>query len=162
MPPTPDGELKFCRDVSFTNSIHHSASGQTISVNTFTSGDSQWATPANVPPALQQELYTVMQGIYGHEADGLTLDSFRLCWYVLARPFLPFPLPRCMSCLSSFRPPSRAHTTSMISDPSSHRTTQGRHHAFPRPAHNRTPSLPEPLPRNGRLVPWLEVSAYHW
>lgn len=91
MPPTPDGELKFCRDLSFTNSIHHSASGQTISVSSFVSGDSQWTTLANVPPALQQELYTVMQGIYGHEANELTLDSFRLCWYVLARSFPTFP-----------------------------------------------------------------------
>lgn len=84
MPPTPDGELKFCRDLSFTNPIHHPASGQTISVPSFIRRETQWTTPANVPPALRQELYGVMRGIYGHEADGLALESFRLCWYVLS------------------------------------------------------------------------------
>jgi hypothetical protein len=84
MPPTPDGELKFCRDLSFTNSIHHPVSGQSISVPSYIGGETQWTAPANVHPAFRQELYGVMRGIYGHEADGLTLDSFRLCWCVFS------------------------------------------------------------------------------
>lgn len=84
MPPTADGELKFCRDLSFTNSIIHSTSDQTISVPSFTSGETQWTTPADMCTALRQELHGVMRGIYGHEADGLDLETFRLCWCVLS------------------------------------------------------------------------------
>ncbi len=80
MPPTPDGELKFCRDVSFTNSVKHPVSGQTISVPPITSGKTQWTAPENVPSGLREELYTVMKGIYGKEAEGMNLDTFRLCW----------------------------------------------------------------------------------
>ncbi|KAI9871194.1 MAG: hypothetical protein M1830_004434 [Pleopsidium flavum] len=97
MPPTPDGELKFCRDVSFTNSVKHPASGQTISVPPITSGKTQWTAPENISSELREELYTVMGGIYGKGAEGMNLDTFRLCWdgFTPDQNWLITPHPHC-------------------------------------------------------------------
>lgn len=94
MPPTPDGQLKFCRDASFANTVKHPASGQTFSVPPATTGDDQWTTPENMPSALREELCSVVKGLYGSAAEGLELSTFRLCWYVcpasgVSSPFHP-------------------------------------------------------------------------
>ena len=78
MPPTKVGLLKFCRDVSFTHKIHHSASNQIISVPPDTPSLSTWGQDA--PSGLKKEIAHVMQRIYGKETEGFEFDSYRLCW----------------------------------------------------------------------------------
>ena len=80
MPPTPDGQLKFIRDVTFKNTVEHAASGQMISVPVISTERSQWTSPQTIPAGLREELAIVMKGIYGNQAQDLKPDTFRICW----------------------------------------------------------------------------------
>jgi hypothetical protein len=78
LPPTPEGLLKVCVDVSFKNTSLHPKSGQVIS------------TPPNLPDqgqyevgkTLEDECARVLQGIYGKELSTAKFESFRICWFV--------------------------------------------------------------------------------
>ena len=75
MPANVENELKFARDVSFTNTVEH-ASGLRISMPPDEPLYSQW----DVPQSLKDELETVSQGIFGKEVDKLELENHRICW----------------------------------------------------------------------------------
>ena len=83
MPPTPDGLLKFCRDVGFTNNTYHEASQQRISIPPTPATQSTWSNDA--PEALKQEVRDIMTKTYGQEIEGFTFESYRMCWYVKPR-----------------------------------------------------------------------------
>ena len=78
IPPLSDGRLKFNYEVSFTNMVHHPASGQTISMPPIPLSQSTWSQ--DVPEGLKKEVTTVIPHIYGADAKGLAVDSFRMCW----------------------------------------------------------------------------------
>lgn len=69
--------MKFCRDISFSNFYKHAKSGQMISTPPF---EQKNEGQSNVPKALQDEIGTVMKGIWGRQADGMEIDSYRICW----------------------------------------------------------------------------------
>ncbi|CAG8951807.1 hypothetical protein HYFRA_00005611 [Hymenoscyphus fraxineus] len=76
LPPTPEGLLKFCVDVSFKNTSLDSSSGQEISAPPESSHQDQH----DVPESLKRECYRVVRGIFGDELAGSQFDSFRICW----------------------------------------------------------------------------------
>lgn len=82
MPPTPNRQLKFIRDVPIRNTIYHPVSNQSFSVPLTSTERSQWTSPDNMPSGIRKEIDTVLNGIYGKEAKGLRPDVYRFCWYV--------------------------------------------------------------------------------
>jgi sarcosine oxidase/L-pipecolate oxidase len=83
LPPTADGILKFCVDVSFKNTNLHPASGQMISAPP----DEPDQAQHTIPSGLIAECSRVVKGIYGRELENFEFDSFRICWYALP-PYL--------------------------------------------------------------------------
>lgn len=81
MPPTPQRQLKFIRDVPFRNTVYHPASGQSISVPLTSIERSRWTSPENMPSGIREEVGRVLNGIYGKEIKGLRPDVYRFCWY---------------------------------------------------------------------------------
>ena len=81
MPPTPDRQLKFIRDVPFRNTIDHPESSQSISVPLTSIERSQWTSSDKMPSSIKKEIHMVLNGIYGKEAKGLRPDMNRFCWY---------------------------------------------------------------------------------
>jgi sarcosine oxidase/L-pipecolate oxidase len=77
LPPTPDGILKFCVDVSFKNTNLHPTSGQMISAPPEKPDQAQ----NTIPPSLKAECSRVVKGIFGKEHEKFEFDSFRICWY---------------------------------------------------------------------------------
>ena len=86
MPPTPDRQLKFIRDITMKNTIEHPISGQQISVPLISTDRSQWTTAENTPRQLREEIDTVMKGIFGKEVQGLSPATYRLCWFASLVP----------------------------------------------------------------------------
>ncbi|KAK4697607.1 hypothetical protein P7C71_g492, partial [Lecanoromycetidae sp. Uapishka_2] len=82
MPPTPDQQLKFIRDMPLKNTVYHAASDQEISVPFTDKFRSQWTTREHMPTQLVREIDTVMKGCYGKEVDGQQPSHYRLCWCV--------------------------------------------------------------------------------
>ena len=80
MPPTPDRQLKFIRDIPFKNTIHHAASGQSFSIPLTDAERSQWTSPPKIPTGIRDEISTVMNGIYGKQVHGLQPSTMRFCW----------------------------------------------------------------------------------
>lgn len=81
MPPTPDGYLKFIRDIPLANTLLHAASKTHISVAPESADGTEWTAPENLPKALRDEMTTVIAGIFGPEAaQELTPQHLRLCW----------------------------------------------------------------------------------
>ncbi|PSS12238.1 hypothetical protein M430DRAFT_29959 [Amorphotheca resinae ATCC 22711] len=76
LPPTSDGMLKFCVDVSFKNTSLHPKSGQMISAPPSQPDQAQHT----VSQSLQAECTRVMKGIYGNELKDAQFESFRICW----------------------------------------------------------------------------------
>ena len=77
MPSTPDGLLKFCRDVSFSNMVAVTEYGKTYSVPPDAEEYDQWS----VPDKLKEEIRSVQQGLYGHElAKEFRTANYRICW----------------------------------------------------------------------------------
>jgi hypothetical protein len=79
IPMNTEGKLKFNFEVSYTNLVHHEASGQTISVPPVRTSQSTWSH--DVPEQLKQNLKTVVEHVYGKNAPGLSIQSYRMCWY---------------------------------------------------------------------------------
>lgn len=77
-PPTEDNVLKFCRDISFVNTYRHASSHQSISTPPV--DDNGREDQSYAPQALKDEIALVMKGILGREADGLEIQSYRMCW----------------------------------------------------------------------------------
>ena len=77
IPPTLDGRLKFCVDVSFMNTSLHAKSGQNISAPPDQPDQAQHTISQN----LKNECFRVVKGIYGRELENAQFDSFRICWY---------------------------------------------------------------------------------
>ena len=69
--------MKFCRDISFSNLYKHNELGQIISTPPLEQKDEG---QSNVPKGLRDEIQTVMKGIWGRQADGMAIDSYRICW----------------------------------------------------------------------------------
>ena len=80
MPPTPDGELKFIRDVKFANTITYPKTGEEMMVPMLGGKLSQWTQPEAILSGLREEMATVIRGIYGKHVDGLELARYRFCW----------------------------------------------------------------------------------
>jgi sarcosine oxidase/L-pipecolate oxidase len=78
IPPGPDGRLKFNFEVSFTNKVFHEASGQLISVPPSQFGQKTWSQ--DVPVELKESVERVVQHVYGDDAPGLSVESYRMCW----------------------------------------------------------------------------------
>ena len=90
MPPTPNRQLKFVRDVPFRNTVYHPASNQSFSVPLTSTERSQWTSLDNMPGGIRREIDTVLNGIYGKEVKGLRPDVYRFCWYESMSQPLPF------------------------------------------------------------------------
>ncbi|KAG0646702.1 oxidase [Hyphodiscus hymeniophilus] len=95
LPPTPDGFLKFCVDVSFMNTSLHKGSGQMITQPP----DQEDQAQHTVSQQLKDECARVMKGIYGKELDDAVFDSFRICWdgYTPNQDFIISSHPRCQN-----------------------------------------------------------------
>ena len=90
MPPTPDGQLKFNRDLPFLHTVQHSESGDEFSVPIVDYNHTQWTSADKIPHSLVEEIDIVIKGIYGPEAaKDLKPHTYRLCWQV---PFTSEPL----------------------------------------------------------------------
>ncbi|KAG9233797.1 sarcosine oxidase-like protein [Amylocarpus encephaloides] len=76
LPPTLDGLLKFCVDVSFKNSVYHEPSSQTISSPPDTHDQDQH----NIPNSLRFECQKVVQDIFGMKLVESHFDSLRIFW----------------------------------------------------------------------------------
>lgn len=86
MPITPDGQMKFIRDVTWKNTVKYENSEQAISIPITTPARSQWTSPENIPLGLREEIETVVKGIYGQEeGKRLMPNTLRMCWQVLVR-----------------------------------------------------------------------------
>ena len=81
MPITPDGQMKFIRDVTWKNTVDHPASGQSFSVPLTTPDRSQWTSPEKIPLGLREEVEMVVKGIYGADGTSLMPNTLRMCWY---------------------------------------------------------------------------------
>ncbi|KAL9055150.1 MAG: hypothetical protein Q9162_003728 [Coniocarpon cinnabarinum] len=81
IPMNKEGLLKFNYEVSFTNTFMHEASSQEISIPP--TKDSQTTWGQDVPQGLKDEVLTVVKNIYGPDAPGLEIGSFRMCWDAL-------------------------------------------------------------------------------
>ena len=80
MAPTPDGELKFIRDIKFANTVTHEKSGKQILVLMTGRHTSQWTDADKIPLGLREEIATVIKGIYGKHSTDLTPAKYRFCW----------------------------------------------------------------------------------
>lgn len=76
LPPNSDNQLKVYRDESFTNTIHHEASGQDISAPPDRADYGQW----ELSPGMKEEVRLVFKGIFGKEAADWKLHNYRICW----------------------------------------------------------------------------------
>ena len=76
IPPNTANQLKFYRDVSFTNTIYHEASRQSISMPPIKHDYAQW----ELSPGMQKEVKLVSQGIYGEKGKDWRLENYRICW----------------------------------------------------------------------------------
>ncbi|KAL8748414.1 MAG: hypothetical protein Q9184_007320 [Pyrenodesmia sp. 2 TL-2023] len=98
MPITPNGQMKFIRDVTWKNTIKHHESGQSLSVPITTPSRSQWSSPSDIPMGLREEIDTVVKGIYGEEeGKKLQPNTLRMCWDGLTQDndWYICPHPRC-------------------------------------------------------------------
>ncbi|KIW42941.1 uncharacterized protein PV06_06437 [Exophiala oligosperma] len=98
MPPTPDGYLKFIRDIPLANTLVHAASKTRISVAPPNAEGTEWTARENLPEVLQDEMTTVIGGIFGPDAaQELIPQHLRLCWEPLApdESWFVTPHPRC-------------------------------------------------------------------
>ena len=75
-----DGRMKFNYENSFTNKQYHELSGQTISVPPTQIGQTTWSQ--DIPEQLKKHVLRVVEHVYGPNAEGLTVESYRMCWYV--------------------------------------------------------------------------------
>ena len=81
MPPTPDGCLKFIRDISLANHVYEPRSHTRISVTPAEKMFTEWTAPTNLPSALRTEIEMVIAGIFGSKAaEELKPERLRLCW----------------------------------------------------------------------------------
>ncbi|KAL8890837.1 MAG: hypothetical protein Q9215_002063 [Flavoplaca cf. flavocitrina] len=81
LPITPDGQMKFIRDVPWKNTVKHQASRQSISVPLTTPARSQWSKPSELPKGLREEIGMVIKGIYGEtQGSQLVPQRMRMCW----------------------------------------------------------------------------------
>ena len=81
MPPTPEGYLKFIRDIPLANTVEHRASKTKMSITPAAKELTQWTSPDTIPTTLQEEIETVISGIFGPTAEKeLKPDQLRLCW----------------------------------------------------------------------------------
>jgi hypothetical protein len=72
------GLLKFNHELSFTNLEYHAASGSLISWPPGAPNRSTWTR--DIPEAFKQETLKVVRNTYGKDLDGLTFESWRMCW----------------------------------------------------------------------------------
>lgn len=94
LPPTPERLLKIARDESFSHYVHHKASDQTLSVPPKFKNQTAWGP--NVPQGLKEECKEILRKSLGEQAEGLEIESYRLCWYVVS---LPRPLIYLVECI---------------------------------------------------------------
>ena len=73
LPPTPAKQLKFWVDIPFRNSVEV-GSGRTISIPDH---------KQKCSPRMIKEVSDVKHSVYGKKANHVTLDNYRICWYVI-------------------------------------------------------------------------------
>jgi sarcosine oxidase/L-pipecolate oxidase len=74
-PPNAENQLKFARDVSFTNTVEHS-SGRLISMPPDEPYYAQW----NLSQRMKDELDQVREGIFGKNSSKSFFENYRICW----------------------------------------------------------------------------------
>jgi hypothetical protein len=84
LPPTPDGLLKIARDESFSHYVDHKASNQKLSMPPEFKNQTVWGQ--NVPQGLKEECKEVLRQSLGEQSEGLEIEAYRLCWYVIHSP----------------------------------------------------------------------------
>lgn len=75
IPPNPENELKFWRDVPFKNTVKHH-SGRLISMPPDGQHQGQW----NVSPAMRSEVEAVGKGVFGALVKTYQIQEHRICW----------------------------------------------------------------------------------
>jgi sarcosine oxidase/L-pipecolate oxidase len=76
--PTIDGMLKFNSELSFTNNVYHEESDQMISIPPAAQSQSTWSQ--DVPQMLKDDVKRVMTNTYGKQVEGISVESYRMCW----------------------------------------------------------------------------------
>lgn len=79
--------MKIARDESFIHYVHHKASIQILSMPPEFKNQTIWGQ--NVPQGLKEECSEVVRKSLGEQSEGLEIEAYRLCWYVIPRPYLP-------------------------------------------------------------------------
>lgn len=77
-PPNLENNLKFARDISFTNTVKY-PSGMRISMPPDEPFYAQWKVSQN----MKDELDNVSHGIFGEGGSRFQLENYRICWQVL-------------------------------------------------------------------------------
>ncbi|KAI9774044.1 MAG: hypothetical protein M1839_001929 [Geoglossum umbratile] len=95
IPPTPDGLLKFISELSFTRMVYHEQLKKTISIPPDPISQNTWSQ--DIPLGLKQEVRRVMKHMYGMEAEGLEVETYRMCWDAVTpnQDWVISPHPNC-------------------------------------------------------------------
>lgn len=75
----PDGTIKFNCDMCFTNYVTWPATGERISMAPDQKVFNQWTGPKFIS-ILQERARRTMNGLYGKEVEGISIDEYRICW----------------------------------------------------------------------------------
>ena len=73
--------MKIARDESFSHYVQHEASNQKISMPPEPRNQTVWGQ--DVPQGLKDECNEVVRRSLGDKAEGLEIEAYRLCWYLL-------------------------------------------------------------------------------
>lgn len=84
-----DGTIKFNCDLCFTNYVEFPATGERMSLAPDNSKFNVW-TSAKFVDFFEKRARKTMDGLYGDETKDVSIDAYRMCWYVIpnAAPWL--------------------------------------------------------------------------
>lgn len=79
-----DGTIKFNCDLCFTNYVENPATGEKMSMAPDQLGFNVWTGPEFLK-FFKERARKTMDGLYGKEVKNVSIDAYRMCWYVDAR-----------------------------------------------------------------------------
>lgn len=77
-----DGTIKFNCDLCFTNYVKCPATGERMSMAPDNSKFNVWTSP-NFVDFFEKRARKTMDGLYGEETKDVSIDAYRMCWYVI-------------------------------------------------------------------------------
>jgi sarcosine oxidase/L-pipecolate oxidase len=88
MSVTEDGTIKFNLDMCFTNDQKRTPCGPTMSLTPTEPEHLAW-TEEKFPQIFKDKALRTIVGIYGESAKSAKIESYRMCWYLIALRKLP-------------------------------------------------------------------------